>query len=373
MSRCTYLLLVARSTARHVTRKVGAAAAARTEEVHDKHTVVLGIDVRRNVVLAQQILDGRADLGHVVTRVDAFADNDAQFRHALRLRLRDDLVDLRERLLDVQAMHIDRARRRVSVVGSINPLDRLGVELLHLLLMVIALVTELLGARTVAVAVRRLRLVKALGHLVALRSCAVAQLLVLRVLRIDVVVVERVDVVRAENRLRVGCGAAHGARSGPGAVGWSGSIAAALRIAALCIAAALAPAALRHAGAHASAHASARGRLELASFQRTQKLCEPVMPTLRPMRKNMRRLDLTKRKISSILVSSVAQISGEKNATRICIHYIRPLHLSTRRRGEAAAPPARRPAGAAFGPFARPDCAVSLPGATWICRRVVAA
>ena len=364
MSHRTYLLVVARSAARHVARKVGAAAATRAKQVHDEHAVVLGVDVRRDVVLAQQVLDGGADLGHVVARVDALADDDAQLRHALRLRLRNDLVDLGERLLNVQAVHINRARRRVGIVRGINPVDRLRVEHLHLLLVVVALVAELLRPRVVAVAVRGLGLVKALGHLVALRARAVAQFLVLRVLRIDVVVVERVDIVRAENRLRVGRGAAHDARA------WARTVRGALRIAAaLCIAAALrvaaalAPAALRHARAHASAHARARGRLELAPLQRTQELCERTALTLRPMRKNKRRFDLTNRRISSILSPGAPRRSVEKKrgARRAYafIVYTPPPVCATRRLGAAAALPGRQQTGVVSVPFPWPCCAVS--------------
>ena len=66
--------------------------------------------------LLHQILHRRLDLRHVPLRVDTLAHDDSQLVPPLALSLRDGRLSPLDGLLDVQAVQVDRARRRVSVV-----------------------------------------------------------------------------------------------------------------------------------------------------------------------------------------------------------------------------------------------------------------
>jgi len=66
--------------------------------------------------LAHHVSHGGLDLGLVVLRVDALAGNHAQLLETRPLRVGDGLVDLLDRLLDVQPVQVDRAARLCLVV-----------------------------------------------------------------------------------------------------------------------------------------------------------------------------------------------------------------------------------------------------------------
>lgn len=66
--------------------------------------------------LLHQILHRRLNLRHVPLRVDTLAHDDSQLVPPLALCLRDGRLGPLDGLLDVQAVQVDRARWRVSVV-----------------------------------------------------------------------------------------------------------------------------------------------------------------------------------------------------------------------------------------------------------------
>lgn len=91
-------------------------------------------------------------------------------------------------------MEIHSVRRAIRIVGSKDPHARLGVQLLHPLLVHVAFVTQLFGLCAVALGVGLLGRLKCIRHLVPLGSGLVTQLLVVRILGILVVIVKQVDI-----------------------------------------------------------------------------------------------------------------------------------------------------------------------------------
>lgn len=121
-------VLVAAHLVNETTSVARAATLSTTLEVDDEDTSVVRVDLSGEVVpgvsttslapypLLHHLRDGRLDLRLPVGRVDALAGDDAELVETGALAVRDGLLDLLKRLLHIQAVQVDRARRLRLVV-----------------------------------------------------------------------------------------------------------------------------------------------------------------------------------------------------------------------------------------------------------------
>lgn len=84
--RCTYLLFISCSLLSNIARKVRLAASYWAMQIDDNNASIVLIHMGSKMVLAQQVLNSRLNVRHMIPRVDAFSHNELQLREVLSLR-----------------------------------------------------------------------------------------------------------------------------------------------------------------------------------------------------------------------------------------------------------------------------------------------